>query len=411
MSPLRLAWLTLTRKKFSSLIAILSIALSVASSGLLLRLYLLSESRFATLAQGSDAIVGAKAGGIEILLNAFNSEGPYPGYLPQALFESLRAGEKVHFSDGVDHQISFAKTVIPFIYFGKVGETRAIGTDESFFRRETTEKSLNFKEGAWSTELQSLVVGSAVALKKNLHIGDTLPLSPWAGQEVTVNTILPFKVVGILAPTGTIWDHSVFSSVETAQAVLGTLDLSQKSIWGNKVLNYFLIDLKPGGRPALTALIDRRTVGQAIFVEDEKDHLKELSGVSEKLGLSLTVLILFLGSLCVASMLLSRFEGMLTQLAVLRALGYQKMFLWRWLLCEGLILGFVACVLGACVDGVLFPFLRESFGQALPANDLVASNLWQSWPVWLTALVSTMAAVFLPMLRLTRQSIHLSLRG
>ena len=110
-------------------------------------------------------------------------------------------------------------------------------------------------------------------------------------------------------------------------------------------------------------------------------------------------------------MLLSRFEGMLTQLAVLRALGYQKMFLMRWLLCEGLILGLVACLLGALTDCLIFPVLRESFGQALPSVDLVASNIGQSWPVWITAMLSTTVAVFLPMLRLSRQSIHQSLRG
>ena len=82
MNALRLAILNLTRRRVPTFLALLSIAISVGFSGVLLRLYFLSESRFSTLAKGGDAIVGAKSGGLDILLNCLNLEGPYPGYIP-----------------------------------------------------------------------------------------------------------------------------------------------------------------------------------------------------------------------------------------------------------------------------------------------------------------------------------------
>src|SRR4051812_11418281 len=97
MTPLRLARLSLTRHLFATAITVAAIGLSVACGGILLRLYLLSESRFEALGRAGDAIVGAKAGGIEILLGSANGEGAYPDYLPYKLFETLRAQQNVQF--------------------------------------------------------------------------------------------------------------------------------------------------------------------------------------------------------------------------------------------------------------------------------------------------------------------------
>jgi ABC-type lipoprotein release transport system permease subunit len=96
---------------------------------------------------------------------------------------------------------------------------------------------------------------------------------------------------------------------------------------------------------------------------------------------------------------------------VLRALGYPKSFLLKWLVWEGLLLGVSACLLGALVDAALFSWLRDLFGAALPSADLIPSSILQSYPVWAAALFTTTAAVFFPMWRLSRQSVHESLRS
>ena len=411
MTAFRLALLTLWRKRSSALIALLSIALSVASSGILLRLYFLSESRFSTLANGGDALVGAKAGGIEMLLGALNEEGPDPGFLPMKLFESLRAGQDVHFSDGQNTTPNFLRQIVPLVFFAKSQSSIVVGTDESFITRLRPAAGSVFSDGQWFMNDLSLVVGSEVAKTRNLHVGDSVEIEAWAGDELARGPKHEFKISGILKPTASVWDRNLFASLATAQRALSEVDLSQKSIWGPQVLHYFLVDLMPGGGPQLENLINRRTVGQIVFVEKEKARLRELSGVGEQLGLALTILILFLGSLCVASMLLSRFEGMATQIAVLRALGHPKSFLFLWLISEGLLIGGASVLLGASLDGLAFPFLRESFGQALPAPDLVSSSIFMSAPIWLTALITTAIAVFFPLWRISRQSVHQALRS
>lgn len=402
MTALRLALLTLGRKPLSTGIAVLAIALAVGSSGVLLRLYLLSQSRFARMAPGPEVLIGAKSGGIEMVLSALNAEGPLPGYLPLALFESLRSQQTVRFSDGTSAAPGFVKSVTPFLAFARSDKARVIATDSSFFR------GLAVNPGSFSEDEDTVVAGERFARRSNLHPGDHVRAVVWTEPEAPTNPEIDLKVVGILKATDTVWDDSLFSNLATAQKALARADLSKKSIWGDKVLSFFFVDLNPGGAAALETLINQRTVGQAVFVEKEKTRLQDLVGTGQDLGLALTFLILILGGLCVGAMLISRYDGMSVQIALLRALGYEKKFISSWLLLEGFLIGVSASLIGAGLDGVFFPILRLIFGETLPNTDI---PLWQSAPVWIVALLTTSLAVVFPLWRLQRQSLHQSLRG
>jgi putative ABC transport system permease protein len=419
MTPLKLAVLNLTRRRVSTLIAIISIALSVACSGILLRLYRVSEDRFASFGRGGDAIVGAKAGGIEILLGALNSEGAYPGFLPYRLFKSLEADQTVQFEDGARAQPSFIRSIIPFVYFARRDQIRVVGTNEKFFNRVKAEDSLTLEAGRLFNEKEEaapneVVLGAAaageLARKDHLKLGDLFFVQPWGGAELAAGTPVEMKIVGLLKPSHTAWDREIFASVHTAQKTLALLDLSSVSIWGADVLHYFLVYLEPKGFASLDALVNRRTVGQTVLIEEQRQRLEDLTGTGKKLGWFVILLTLVLGALSVSSMLITRFEAMALQLAVLRAVGYKRRTIGYWLLWEGFLLGAVACLIGILLDVIGFPLMRELLGDVLPSAELVPSTIWTSAPVWLTAIAATTASVFIPVFRVYRQDIHYSLR-
>jgi ABC-type lipoprotein release transport system permease subunit len=172
-----------------------------------------------------------------------------------------------------------------------------------------------------------------------------------------------------------------------------------------------LVYLKPGGLPRLQALINQRTVAQAISVEGGFQKLEDLTGSGKELGLLVAVIILLLSFSAVASMMIGRFESMNVQMAVLRALGYSKKELAQMLIYEAVILTLLACVLGAAIDGFLFPWLRTLLGANVPSTEVVSMALWQSWPVWVTVLVGNLVSVLYPIWRISKQNIHLSLRS
>ncbi len=411
MSPFRLARLSLSRHLFSTGITVIAIALSVACGGLLLRLSKISDSRFSAMGNNGDAIVGAKAGGIEILLSSLNGEGNFPDFLPYKLFESLQSQQSVRFEDGATSKPNFIQAVIPIVYFAKLEGFKVIGTNETFYFKAHSEQKLALSEGRWATAPGEIVLGSAIARLEHKKLDDLVVLEAWVGDKIS-RAPFRLKVVGVLDPTQTIWDRSAFSTVEQAHQVLSQnpAELAQRSIWGASVLHYFFIYLNPGGFSQLEALINKRTVGQVVKVDEEKEKLKELTGVGKKLGIFVTVFVILLGGLAVCGMLVTRFEGMSVQLAVLRALGFTKKHLAKWLLWEGFLLAAIGVFCGALLDALCLPFLRELLGSALPSPQMVSSSIGDSGLIWSVAIMATVISVTVPMLRMSRQDTHSSLR-
>ena len=435
MSPLRLATLSLSRRKVPTLITAIAIAISVTCSGILLRLYRISSSRFDSLGQGWESVVGAKAGGIEILLNSLNGEGAYPDFLPSALYESLRASQTVHFEDGQNADPKYIRQISPFLYFGKWNTSRVAGTDEQFIRGLSSNgeplsagrifngaaagaggagTSPGTREVSGTGEV---VLGSEVAARERAHLDDEITFGPWFGDALDLGAsaarAVRAKVVGLLKPTHSAFDRVVFASIGAAQSVVADqrVAIGERSIWGSHVLNYFFINLNPGGLPKLQALINKRTVGQVIVVGDERRKLEDLTGAGRSIGLFVSFFVILLSGLSVSAMLITRFEAMTVQLAVLRAIGYRRREIGLWLLWEGLLLGLVGCAVGIALDLLIFPPLRELLGSAVPPPEVTPSPILTSWPIWALAMLATVGAILIPMIRLYRQDVHQALKG
>jgi putative ABC transport system permease protein len=411
MTPFKLAILNLTRRKLPTYIALISIAISVASSGILLRSYILSSSRFSTLAEGWDAIAGAKSSGTGILLNTLNLEGNYPEFVPYNLFESLRREQEASIDAPTPYSNTSLRQVTPFLYFGKYNNYKVIGTDATIFQRNDPAYHMTIKEGRWAENPSEVVLGSKIADKENLNINDDLMIEPWIGNEPTNLPQIRTKISGIIRETNSAWDYAIFSNIETAKNVLHMSDTTQLSIWGAQVLNYFLVNLRPEGYKPFQDLINSRTVAQVVFVEEEKAVLEDLTSTGKNLGIIIIIFILVLGGLCVASMMVTRFDAMSFQLAVLRAIGYEKSELRNWLLWEGILLGITASFIGAVFDFIFFPIIKNMLGSSLPSTEFISSPLYYSSPVWIIAIVSTIIAVWIPLLKIYRQDIHNALRG
>lgn len=257
-----------------------------------------------------------------------------------------------------------------------------------------------------------MVIGSLIASKFNLKVGDTLMIKSWVGDR-PLDSTFNLKVSGIAKSTGTQWDRTLFSSVTQAQIILeqNKSATSEISIWGSQVLNYFLIDLKPNGFSGLENLINKRTVGQVIKVSDQKEHLRQLTGAGRSVGIFVTAFVIILGGLSVSSMLTTRFEGMSLQFAVLRAIGYTKKQLSLWLILEGMLLAMMGIFLGALMDFFGFPILRNLLGSSLPSPDLIASSVFDSALIWATGFLAVLISVIIPVLKMLKQDAHNALKG
>jgi putative ABC transport system permease protein len=410
MSPAKIAYLHLVRRKFSSLIVLAGIVLAVATSGILLRLYSLSNQRFTTLIHSGDAIVGAKSGALDLLLGMLNFEGDYPEYIPSNLYTTLKNQESIHFEDKATVAPNFIRAVFPFALVGKVSDFRVYTTSTDFFNFK--EKDLpEIVSGGAPTAASQVAVGAEVAARLKVQVGDTLPARVWVGGEPFNENSQTLKVVGIFKETHKAWDRIALANWDTAEKIFNENVMLFRTPWGTNVMNFMLIYLHDGGFAHLDSLINRRTVAQMVSVGGAYAKLEELTGTGKELGLLVAAIILLLGFSSVASMMVGRFESMNVQLAVLRALGYSKNDLVKVLLYETLYLALTACLVGAFLDATIFPWLRSLLGANLPGEDIISMSIWTSWPVWVAVITGNLLSVLYPIWRISKQNIHTSLRS
>ncbi len=412
MTSLELAWTHLIRKKTSTLIAIIGLSISVMASGLLLRTYLLSKARFNSIANTSDAIVGAKSGSIQLLLGALNLEGEYPDFIPSNLYHSLSKGQNIQFEDGsTSTSKNIIETVLPFLVFAKFENYRVIATNEQFIQSNYSSLP-KLASGNWPQNQNEVILGNAVAENKSLSLGQTIVANVWLDREQQIHDQVNLKIVGILKPTQKSWDNGLFTNFYTSDLVLTKSESQINSIWKTNLLSYFLVYLRPDNSfksmQWLRSLINQRTVAQTVATDTAIKELEDLTSSQQSLGLLVSCIIIFLGALTAIMMMLTRFEGMSQQLAVLRALGYKKSELTKMLFYEASILASTSILIGAIFDGIIFPIVEQTFFNATELYNIAIVN---SYPVWIAATLGCWLSVIIPLIKLYKQNIHTSLRN
>lgn len=204
MSVAALAIKSFRNRKFSVGLAITSIALSVA---LLLGVEILrseAKTSFASTVSGTDLIVGARSGSVNLLLySVFRIGNPTNNI-------EWHSYEKISNLPGVKWSIPLS-----------MGDThrgfRVVGTDDNYFThfRYAREQELSLREGAWFERENETVLGAEVAAGLGYRLGDKIIVAHGAGDESFItHDDQPFRVVGILAGTGTPVDRTLHVSLQ-----------------------------------------------------------------------------------------------------------------------------------------------------------------------------------------------------
>lgn len=206
---LHLAARSLRNRRFTALITVLSIALSVSLLLGVERLRTEAKSAFANTISGTDLILGARSGGIQLLLysvfhigNASNNIG-WDSY--QAIANDPRVAWSVPLSLGDSHR-----------------GFRVVGTTTGFFKhyRYARDRQPEFAQGAMFDHVHDAVIGADVATRLGYGPGARIVLAHGAGEvSLTHHDDQPFTVVGVLAATGTPLDRSILVDLRGIEAI------------------------------------------------------------------------------------------------------------------------------------------------------------------------------------------------
>ncbi|SFS10413.1 putative ABC transport system permease protein [Granulicella pectinivorans] len=209
MTILWLALRSLRARTLATSLTIFSIALSVMLLVGVDRLRSATQAGFSGTISHTDLIVGARGGGLPLLLSSVFHIGAASNNISWASYQ--------HFA-----QHKAVAWTIPISIGDSYRGFPVIATDENFYRHYQYRggHSLALAEGHAATGLFDVALGSTIAKERNLHLGDKIVLAHGVEEKSILNhDNTPFTVVGILAQTATPVDRSLYITLLGEEAM------------------------------------------------------------------------------------------------------------------------------------------------------------------------------------------------
>lgn len=209
MPILTLAVKSLLNRRFTALLTLLSIALSVALLLGVERVRNETRASFSSTISGTDLIVGARSGPVQLLLYSVFRIGNATNNISWQSYQDIAAHPKVAWT-------------VPISLGDSHRGFRVLGTTPGYFDhyRYARDRRLEFAAGARFDDLFDAVLGAEVADALGYGLGDEIVIAHGAGDvRFARHDDKPFRVAGILKRTGTPVDRTVHVSLEAIEAV------------------------------------------------------------------------------------------------------------------------------------------------------------------------------------------------
>jgi putative ABC transport system permease protein len=402
-------------------LVVLSIALATALLLSLERLRTDIRSSFALAVSGTDLVVGARTGPVQLMLYAVFRVG---GATNNIRMDSVRA---------IAAHRAVAWTV-PISLGDSHRGFPVLGTTTDYFTRFAygEKQPLVLAHGqAFSGTLDGLyqaVLGAEVARSLGYTLGQKIVLAHGLagldGALASEHADKPFTVVGILAPTGTPVDRSVHVSLQAIEAIhldwVGGAPLPKAAGLTIAPEMARKFDLEPQQVTAvLVGLKSRAAVFNVQrFVADYEaepllavlpgvalDELWAVVGLGERALQAMSVLVAAVSLASLVAVVLAGLNERRRELAVLRAVGAGPRHVLALLAAEGALVTGLGAVLGAAAAALAValagPWVQQRFGISLQAG---APTLAQ-WGLFGAVLAAGMLASLVPGWRAYRLSL------
>ncbi|WP_193050083.1 ABC transporter permease [Pseudoalteromonas undina] len=389
----KLAYKSLLNRRASVLLTLLTIAISVMLLLSIERVRIDAKSSFSNTISGTDLIVGARTGDIQLLLSSVFRIGHTNNGVSWQSYQYITKQRGVKWS-------------IP-ISLGDSHKGQAVlGTTLDYFKhyRFAKKQPLAFTQGQAFSSINEVVIGSEVASKLAYKIGDEIVISHGMGNtSFHHHDDNPFKVVGILKPTGTPVDKTLHVPLAAIELIHGGghhdhddhHDHSSHALVGHpKQITAFLM----GFDSPLYTLQIRRNINQfkpepllAIMPTVTLKELWEMLAIIEKILLLFSFVVVIISLLGMLTTLLANLNQRRRELAILRSVGARPWQLFSLISIESLLTTFLGCLVGC----TLFYALMGTTAGYLQSQAGVSINISMLSDYELTLIGVIMAAGFI----------------
>ncbi|WP_253652010.1 MULTISPECIES: ABC transporter permease [unclassified Vibrio] len=406
----KLAWKSLINRKATAILTIMTVAISVILLLGVERIRTQAKDSFANTISGTDLIIGGRSGQVNLLL-----------------YSVFRIGNATNNIDWKSYQEFANHRAVDWAIPISLGDShkgfRVMGTNHSYFEHYKfgSKQSLTFSEGQEFNGLFETVLGSDVAKQLGYHVGSEIIIAHGISDVgFSRHDNLPFKVVGILAPTGTPVDKTVHVSLEAIEAIhvgwesgarLGPTpkaqDLKNRD-FQPKQITAMLVGLKSRIQTfALQRQINTypKEPLSAIMPGIALHELWGMMSVAEQALMAVSGFVVIAGLLGMLSSLLTSLQERRREMAILRAMGARPRHVFSLLISEASLLTAAGIVTGVAglysILAIVQPIIQQHYGIHLTLS-LLSPYEWM-----LLGFVQCAGIVigFIPAFRAYRQSL------
>lgn len=392
MILIRLALASLISRKGSALLTLFAISVSIF---VLLGVELVrqqAKDSFGRTVSGIDLIVGARTGDVNLLL--------------QSVFRIGHTSHNVRWSSYQDiANLPQVAWTIPIMLGDSHKGFAVMGTNEAFFNHFQfgNQHPLTLSEGVPFRDTFDVVLGSEVARTLDYSLESSLVLAHGlASTSFSQHSDSPFRVVGILAPTGTPVDQALYVSLAAIEAIHSgwqgqPTNSPSQPMHQPKSITAFMVGLES---KLATFGIQRKINNYtkepllAILPGVTLSQLWEMMTSMENTLRLISVLVLLAAELGLAAMLLASIRERRGEITVLRAIGAPAWLIIVLIEIEALLVTLAACVAALVALYVAVSWanavLSDGFGLVLAPQLFTKSNL-----ILLASILISVAAIAL----------------
>ncbi|WP_044872651.1 ABC transporter permease [Pseudomonas sp. LFM046] len=412
MYLLRLALASLANRRFTALLTVFAIALSVCLLLAVERVRTEARASFASTISGTDLIVGARSGSVNLLLYSVFRIGNATNNIRWDSLEAISQDKRV-------------KWAIPISLGDSHRGYRVMGTSAAYFEHYHYGRGqpLRLAEGKPFADLFEVVLGAEVAEALHYTLGDQVVLAHGVSTVSLVqHDDKPFKVVGILARTGTPVDRTLHISLAGMEALhvdwqngvpargagKVSADQARSMDLQPKAITAFMLGLN--SKIATFAL--QRQINEyrgepllAILPGVALQELWGLMGTAEKALFVVSLFVVLTGLIGMLTAILTSLNERRREMAILRSVGARPWHVGSLLVLEAFALALAGAVLGVGLlylgIGLSQGYVQASYGLYLP----LALPTAYEWTLLGAILAAALLMGVVPAWRAYRQSL------
>ncbi|QIE43216.1 ABC transporter permease (plasmid) [Rhodobacteraceae bacterium SC52] len=380
----RLAIASLFARALTVGMTILAIALSVALFLGVEKVRTGAKASFADTISGTDLIVGARSGSVQLLLYSVFRIGNATNNVTWESYSDIAARPSVDW-------------IVPISLGDSHRQFRVMGTTQGFFEhyKYRQGRSLDLSQGAIFDDLFDTVVGADVAETLGYSVGDPIVVAHGLAS-FTEHKDQPFRISGILEKTGTPVDRTVIVSMEAIEAihvdwqsgarapgqstpvdVIRAMDLTPKSITAALV----------GVKSPLQTFALQRAINEypqepllAVLPGVALQELWAIVGIAETALFAVSAMVVVTALIGMMATVFSSLNERRREMAIFRAMGARPMLIFSMLVLEAMLMAAVGAVLGMAMlyVGLLVaqPVIDAAFGLWLPIDAPTLREVW-----------------------------------